>query len=88
MPELEKKIREYREFKRMIEELEGMAAAVADEIKAAMTEAGQERMIVGEYKVTYTNYTRETLDTKRLEADLGDLSEYKRVVTYKQLRVA
>lgn len=88
MAELEKKIREYREYKRMIEELEEQAAAVADEIKAAMVEAGQERMIVGEYKLAYFDVTRTTLDTQRLEADLGDLSEYKKTTTYKQFRVA
>lgn len=88
MAELEKKIREYREYKRMIEELEEQAAAVADEIKAAMVEAGQERMVVGEYKLAYFDVTRTTLDTQRLEADLGDLSEYKKTTTYKQFRVA
>ena len=88
MAELEKKIREYREYKRMIEELEEQAAAVADEIKAAMVEAGQERMVVGEYKLAYYDVTRTMIDTQRLEADLGDLSEYKKTTTYKQFRVA
>ncbi len=88
MTNLESKIREYREYKRMIEELEDLAGAIADELKAAMTEAGKDKMIVGEYKLTYTDTTRSTLDRKRLEADLGDLSEYTKVTTYKTFRVS
>jgi len=88
MPELIEKIRQYRECKLMIEELEQEANAVADEIKAAMIEAGQDRMVVGDYKLAYYDVTRTTIDTQRLEADLGDLSEYKKTTTYKQFRVA
>lgn len=85
---LEAKIREYREYQRQIEELQALAAAAADEIKAAMTEAGQDRMTVGEYKLTYTDVTRATLDARRLEEDLGDLTEYKKFTTYKRFQVA
>ncbi len=85
MANLESKIREY---KQMIEELEDLAVAIADELKAAMTEAGKDKMIVGEYKLTYTDATRSTLDRKRLEVDLGDLSEYTKVTTYKTFRVS
>ena len=88
MSELEKEIREYREYKRMIEELEEMTAAIADELKAAMVEAGKEKMIVGEYKLSYTDTTRTSLDRHQLEADLGDLSKYERTSTYKMFRVA
>ncbi len=88
MAELEKKIQEYREYKRKIYELELLAAAAADEIKAEMVKAGQDQMTVGQYRLSYTDYTRTTLDTKRLEADLGDLSDYKKTITYKQFRVA
>ncbi len=88
MTNLESKIREYREYKRMIEELEDLAGAIADELKAAMIEAGKDKMIVGEYKLTYTDATRSTLDRKRLEADLGDLSEYTKATTYKTFRVS
>ncbi len=88
MMDMESKIREYREYKRMIEELESITAAIADELKAAMMEAGKDTMIVDEYKLSYTDTTRSTLDRKRLEADLGDLSEYTKITTYKTFRVA
>ena len=88
MADMIERIREYREYKRMIEEMQSMADAIADDIKVAMTEAGQDKMIVGEYKLSYTDATRETLDKKRLEADLGDLSDYMKVTTYKRFSVA
>ena len=85
---LENKIREYRELKRMAEEAQAMADTIADEIKAAMNEAGESKMIVGEYKLSYTETKRETLDKKRLEADLGDLTEYTNTTYYKRFAVA
>jgi predicted phage-related endonuclease len=88
MTNLESKIKEYREMKRLAEEAQDAADAIADEIKAAMNDAGQDRMTVGEYKLSYTDAKRETLDKKRLEADLGDLSEYMKVTTYKRFNVA
>jgi predicted phage-related endonuclease len=88
MMNLETKIKEYRELKRMAEEAQSMADAIADELKAEMTDAGESKMIVGEYKLSYTEAKRETLDKKRLEADLGDLSEYTKTTYYKRFSVA
>ena len=86
--EMETKIREYREMKRLAEEAQAAADSLADEIKAAMTEAGESKMVVGEYKLSYTDAKRETLDKKRLEQDLGELSEYTKTTTYKVFKVA
>ncbi|MDR1001599.1 MAG: hypothetical protein LBL96_12530 [Clostridiales bacterium] len=88
MTNLESRIREYREYARMIEELAALKEAIADELKAAMSAAGESKMIVGEYKLSYTDCTRRDLDKKRLEADLGDLSDYTKVTTYKRFQVA
>jgi len=85
---LESKIREYRELKRLAEEAQNAAETIADEIKEAMTEAGESKMIVGEYKLSYTEAKRETLDKKRLEEDLGDLTAYTKTTTYKRFSVA
>lgn len=88
MSDLESKIRDYREYRRMAEELEDMASAIADELKAMMAESGTEKMIVGEYRLTYTDVRRETLDQQKLEAVLGNLSRFKKVTTYKRFQVA
>jgi hypothetical protein len=86
--DLTAKIREYREMKRLAEEAQAAADSIADEIKAAMSEAGKDKMTVGEYKLSYTDAKRETLDKKRLEQDLGDLTEYTKVTSYKVFKVA
>ena len=88
MMNMEAKIKEYREMKRLAEEATAAAESLADELKAAMNEAGESKLVVGEYKLSYTETKRETLDKKRLEADLGDLSEYTKVTTYKRFAVA
>jgi len=82
------KAKEYREYKRMIEELQDLQAAIADEIKATMAETGETKLIAGEYKISYTDAKRETLDKKKLELDLGDLSDYVKVTTFKRFSIA
>ena len=86
--EIREKAREMKEHSRMIEELEALKTAIADELKAVMTAQGKEKLVVGEYKLSYTEAKRETLDKKRLEADLGDLSEYTKVSRFKVFKVA
>jgi len=89
LAELEGKIREYREYKRMIEELEEIKDAIADELKAAMLEVGKDKMIVGEYKLSYGEYTRKDIDKKRLEAEQSEIyAAYLRESTYKRFTVA
>jgi predicted phage-related endonuclease len=89
MLNLEAKAREYREYKRMIEELQDLADGIADELKAALTEAGESKLIVGEYKLSYTDCTRKDIDKNRLEAEHGALyNAYLRETTYKRFAVA
>jgi len=89
MTKLQEKIKEYREYARMIDELEALKDAIADELKAAMTEAGESKMIVGEYKMSYTEHTRKDIDKKRLEAERADIyAAYMKETTYKRFAVA
>ena len=89
MANLETRIKEYREYARMIEEMEALKDAIADELKAAMNEAGQDKMIIGEYKLSYTDCTRRDIDKKRLEAEHGDIyTAYLKETTYKRFAVA
>ena len=88
MTDLHEKIKQYHEYAEMIKELEAVKDSIADEIKAVMEEAGENKMIVGEYKLAYTEAKRETLDKKRLVADIGDLSEYTKTTFYKRFTVA
>lgn len=87
MKELESVVADYRSLKAMKEQLE-------EEMKAA------EREIIGypdsneklsetgnDFTVKISTCERRTLDSKRLEADLGSLAEYQRVSQYRRLYV-
>lgn len=89
MENLETRIKEYREFKRLAEEAAEMAEAIADELKAAMTEAGQDKMVIGEYKLTYTAYESSRVDTTALKKELPDVAaRYTKTTTARRFQVA
>ena len=82
-------IRQYREYKRMMEEITNITDSLADELKAYMVEAGQDKMIIGEYKLSYTDITRIDIDRKRLEAEYNDIfNELSKETTYKRFLVS
>ena len=91
MNELEKVVADYRSLKAMKEELD---AQLEEEMKAA------EREIIGyldsneklsetgnDFTVKISTCERRTVDTKKLEADLGSLAEYQRISQYRRLYV-
>jgi len=87
--ELLEKAREYREYKRLIEEMTAIADAIADELKSHMTEANESKLVIGEYKLSYTDCKRTDIDKKALAADHADIySAYLRESTYKRFSVA
>ena len=80
---------EYKEYKRMIEETQSLADAIADRLKAAMTEAGEEKIIVGQYKLTYVDAIRRDIDRKRLESEHKAIfDEMLKETSYKRFSVA
>ena len=87
MNELEKVIADYRSLKAMKEQLEEELKAVECEIigymdaNEKMTETGND------FTVKLSTCERRTLDSKRLEADLGSLAEYQRISQYRRLYV-
>lgn len=85
--ELEKKIEEIRKYKAMAEEASNIQKALEAEVISYMNENGLTEDFTNSAKITYTEQTRVTLDKKRLEADLGDLTEYEKVTSYKVLRI-
>jgi len=83
------KIKAYREYKRLAEEAQAMADAIADELKAAMTESGESKLIVGEYKLSFTDCKRTDIDKKALQTDHADIyAAYLKETTYKRFCVA
>ena len=86
--ELDAKVKELRQFKAMAGEIADAIEALQDEIKSAMTELGTDVLKGVDWKITWKEYQQSRIDTKKLETDLGDLSEYKKVTTYKQFRLS
>ena len=85
--ELENKINELRSLKALQRETADEVKAIEVEIIDYMKENNLDTEITDTAKVTYKPQTRTTLDKKRLEEDLGDLTDYEKVTTYNVLRV-
>ena len=89
MLNMEARIKEYKEMKRLAEEAQAVADAIADELKAAMTETGETKLIVGEYKLSYTDCKRTDIDKKALQAEQADIyAAYLKETSYKRFSVA
>ena len=85
--ELENKINELRSLRTLQQETADELRAIEVEIIDYMKENNLDTEITDTAKVTYKPQTRTTLDKKRLEEDLGDLTDYEKVTTYNVLRV-
>ena len=82
-----KVIADYRSLKAMKEQLEEELKAVEREIIGYM-DANEKLTETGnDFTVKLSTCERRTLDSKRLEADLGSLAEYQRVSQYRRLYV-
>lgn len=87
MQQLEKTVTDYRSLKAMKEQLdEELKAMERDMIEyldsnEKLSETGKD------FTIKVSTCERRTLDSKRLEADLGSLAEYQRVSQYRRLYV-
>ena len=87
MNELEKVVADYRGLKALKEQVEEELKAVEREIIGYMdsneklTETGKD------FTVKLSTWERRTLDSKRLEADLGSLADYQRISQYRRLYI-
>ena len=79
--EIERKIEELRKYKAMAEEATSIEKALEHEISSYMEDNTDSA------KISYKEQERKTLDKKRLEEDLGDLTEYEKVTRFKVLRI-
>ena len=85
-PNLEPKIRELLELKRMKEELEAEITAAEDEIKSVMGD--EETLLAGAFKVTWTPYTSTRFDSTRFKKDHADLAAaYTKTTTTRRFSV-
>ena len=83
---LEPKVKELLELKRMKEELEAEITAIEDEIKGRMGE--EETLFAGAFKVTWTPYTSSRFDSARFKKDHAELAEaYTKTTTTRRFTV-
>ena len=87
MTELIARIRDLRELQALIDEAQGEAEAIRNELKACMGDA--EELRVGEYLVTWKPVTSSRIDTRALREALPDVArEYTRETTTRRFVVA
>jgi len=85
-PNLEPKIRELLELKRMKEELEAEITSAEDEIKSIMGD--EETLFAGAFKVTWTPYTSSRFDSTRFKKDHAELAAaYTKTTTTRRFSV-
>lgn len=87
MNQLEKVVDEYRSLKVLKDELDEQIKSLEREmisyldINEKLTESGSD------FIIKVSTCERRTLDSKRLEADLGSLAEYQRISQYRRLYI-
>ena len=72
-PNMEAKVKELMELKRMREELDAEIAAAEDEIKSVM--GTEETLFAGAFKVSWKTFTSSRLDSTALKKSLPEIAE-------------
>lgn len=72
-PNLEPKVKELMELKRMKEEIDAEITTLEDEIKATMGQ--EETLLAGAFKVSWKTFTSSRLDTAALKKALPQIAE-------------
>lgn len=87
MKELERVVADYRSMKAMKEQIDAEVKSLEYEIIGHM-DANEKLTETGnDFTIKLSTCERRTVDTKRLEADLGSLAEYQRISQYRRLYV-
>ena len=72
-PNLEPKIKELMELRRMKEELDSEIASIEDELKQAM--GNEETLIAGPFKIDWKTVVSSRIDTAALKKTLPEIAE-------------
>ena len=73
--EMQSKVNELRELRRMAEELDAEIVAIQDSIKAHMTAIGAEELTGTDYRITWKTVTSSRLDAAALRKAAPELCE-------------
>lgn len=83
------KVRELKDLKLMLEELEAEITTIEDEIKAEMNAQGKEEITVDVFKIRYKTITSSRFDSKAFKATHAELySQYTKPTTSKRFTIA
>ena len=89
MNELETKVSELRELRRMAEELAGEISAAEDVLKAYMTTSGTDELTGTSFKITWKEVTSNRLDSKALKSAAPELwQRFSKATTSRRFIVA
>ena len=87
--ELDNKVRELRELKRLVSDATELIDSLQDEIKAEMTAQGVDTLSGADWKATWKAVTQTKLDTTALKKALPELAEkFSKKSTYKRFVLA
>lgn len=87
MVELEKVVNDYRAMSILLKEVEEQVDLLKSKIISYL-DMNEKLVETGiDFTITIKTCERRTLDSKRLEADLGSLAEYQRISQYRKLYV-
>jgi len=87
MNQLESVVDDYRSLKALKDELDNQLKDLEREIIGYLDMNEKLCETGNDFTVKVTTCERRTLDTKRLEEDLGSLAEYQRISQYRRLYV-
>ena len=89
MNELETKVNELRELRRMAEELAGEISAAEDNLKAYLTASGTDELTCTSFKITWKEVTSNRPDSKALKAAAPELwQQFSKATTSRRFIVA
>ena len=89
MNELEVKVNDLRELRRMAEELAAEITAAEDDLKAYMTANGADELYGPSFKITWKEVTSSRLDSKALKAAAPELwQRFSKSITSRRFIVA
>ena len=87
--EMDSKVKELRELKRMKDELEGMIENLQDELKNYMSEHDTDTLRGVDWRITWKEYSSSRIDTTAFRKALPDLAaQFTKVGTYKRFCLA
>lgn len=87
--DLSSKVKELKELRVMMEELEAEITTIEDEIKAEMTARGTDEILLDMFKISWKAVTSNRFDSKAFKATHAELySQYTKATTSKRFLVA